>query len=183
MISINQAKKFCKNYMQIENYEKAVKDPNIKWDCHHRFELKCPLYKPLVSELIANNLYYDRPAEELIFLTPSEHHKLHATYNNRFKGKKHSEETKKLMSLHGGNAFRGKHHTEEAKQKNRLAHLGKKHDKAFCEKNRIRYLGRKGYTNGISDKFVYECPAGFWLGRSHLGKSWKVVDGKRVYEK
>ena len=87
------------------------------------------------------------------------------------------------MSLHGGNAFRGKHHTEEAKQKNRLAHLGKKHDEAFCEKNRIRNLGRKWYTDGTTDKFAHECPVGFWLGRSHLGKSWKLVDGVRKYSK
>lgn len=183
MISINQAKRFCKEYTQIENYEKAIKDPNTKWDCHHRYELKCPLYKPLVDELKAHNLYYDRPAEELIFLTPSEHHKLHATFNNRFLGKKHSEETKKIMSLHGGNAFRGKHHTQEAIEKNRLAHLGKKHNEEFCEKNRLRNIGRKWYTNGTIDKFCFECPVDFYEGRSHLGKSWRIVNGVRVYSK
>ena len=34
MISVNQAKKFCKDYTQIENYEVAKNDPNTKWECH-----------------------------------------------------------------------------------------------------------------------------------------------------
>ena len=37
MISESQAKKYCKDYVKIENYEKAIKD-SFKWECHHRLE-------------------------------------------------------------------------------------------------------------------------------------------------
>lgn len=168
MISVNQAKKYCKNYTQIKNYEKAVNDPNTKWDCHHIFELKCPVIKALVPDLIAYGLYYDRPAEELIFLTPQEHHKLHADINNRFSGKKHSEETRKLMSLHNAKPFQGRHHTPESIEKNRLAHLGKKHSKEFGEKVTERNVGRKWFTDGINNKFCFECPKGYRPGRSEF---------------
>ena len=170
MISVSQVKKYCSDYKQIENYEKAKNDPFIKWECHHRFELKCPLIKPLVKDLIASNLYYNRPAEELIFLTPSEHHNLHAVYNNRFRGKRHSEKTKLIMSLHGGNAFRGKHHTEEAKEKNRLAHLGKKMTPEKKQEWLKIMAGRRWFTDGINDKFSVNCLEGFRPGRAKMNR-------------
>lgn len=166
MVSVRQAKKVCKDYSQIENYEKAVADKTQTWHCHHRLELKCPVYKPKAKELIEYGLYYDRPPEELIFLNPQEHICLHQTTNNSFGGKKHSEESRKIMSLHGGNAFRGKHHTQESIEKNKLAHLGKKHDKSFGEEITKRNTGRKWFTNGTNNRFCFECPEGYREGRS-----------------
>lgn len=61
MISVSQARKYCKDYTKIKNYELAVKDKKVKWDCHHIYELKCPVMKVLVPNLIAYGLYYDRP--------------------------------------------------------------------------------------------------------------------------
>ena len=183
MICISEAKRMCTDYTKIKNYEKAIADKTQTWNIHHIYELKCPVRKYTMPELKAMGMYYNRPPEELVFMTASEHHKLHQTVNNSFKGKKHTEETRKIMSLHGGNAFRGRQHTEEAKEKNRLAHLGKKHNKEFGEKVTARNTGRKWYTDGTTDRFLHECPVGFWEGRSHLGKSWKLVDGVRVYEK
>lgn len=173
----------CTDYTKIKNYEKAIADDSQTWCIHHIYELKCPVRKYSMPELKAMGMYYNRPPEELVFMTISEHHKLHQIVNNSFKGKRHSEETKKNMSLHGGNAFRGKHHTDEAKEKNRLAHLGKKHTKEFGENIKARNVGRKWYTNGTVDKFAHECPIGFWLGRSHLGKRWVVENGIRKYIK
>lgn len=183
MICISEAKRMCTDYTKIKNYEKAISDTTQTWQVHHIFELKCPVRKYTMPELKAMGMYYNRPPEELVFLTCSEHHRLHATVDNRFKGKKHSEETKKLMSLHSAKNFLGKHHTEESKQKNRLAHLGKKHEREFGEKVTARNVGRKWYTNGTIDRFLHECPEGYWQGRSHLGKSWKVVNGVRQYTK
>lgn len=46
---------------------------------------------------------------------------------NPFWGKRHTDETKRIIGLKskGRNTFKGKHHTDEAKMKNRIAHLGK----------------------------------------------------------
>ena len=52
MISINQVQKYCKDFTHIKNYDKAIKDKNVKWDCHHIYELKCPVIKVLVPDLI-----------------------------------------------------------------------------------------------------------------------------------
>lgn len=35
MICIETAKKYCKNYQKIENYEKAMDDKTQIWICHH----------------------------------------------------------------------------------------------------------------------------------------------------
>lgn len=69
---------YCKKYWEIENYELAEADNFKGWVCHHRYEIdskgEC---KYTADELIALNLYYDRPPFELIFLTTKEHSKIH----------------------------------------------------------------------------------------------------------
>ena len=67
----------CEDISLIENYEKAVNDKTQTWCCHHKLEIEL-LKKP--SELKEMGLYFDRPASELIFLTRSEHIKLHSLY-------------------------------------------------------------------------------------------------------
>lgn len=67
---------------QIENYEAAKKDNFNGWHIHHRLEThNSDGEKRLVNlsraELIALEVYYNRPANELIFLTASEHQKIH----------------------------------------------------------------------------------------------------------
>ena len=67
---------------QIENYQFAKKDNFDGWHIHHRLEThNSDGEKRLVNlsreELIALDMYYNRPANELIFLTASEHMKLH----------------------------------------------------------------------------------------------------------
>lgn len=77
---------FCKpdEYELIENYE-LVKADNFKdWDCHHRLELHPDLSVRFTRDsLIKLELYYNRPAFELIFLTKSEHSKLHQKHNRK----------------------------------------------------------------------------------------------------
>ena len=71
-------KNLCKEPEKIENYEKAVADTELTWHCHHRLEIddngNTVMYK---ADLVEKNLYYERPPEELIFLTPTEHMRLH----------------------------------------------------------------------------------------------------------
>ena len=141
---------YCKNYQSIENYENAKKDNFKGWHCHHRLEThnsdgERRLVDITREELLALGMYYDRPSEELIFLTIYEHSRLHmkgkhlseetrkkissASKGNKYAlGYKHSEEAKKRISdaMRGeNNPFYGKHHSEEAKKKNSEAHKGK----------------------------------------------------------
>ena len=89
MINRKQAKLFCKEDISlIENYEQAKKDLIQTWHLHHRKEEEGYSRK----ELIDLGMYYDRPANELIFLTKSQHMSLHR------KGKKWSEQIKRKMS-------------------------------------------------------------------------------------
>lgn len=123
------------------------------WHCHHRRET---IYSK--SDLIEIGEYYNRPAIELIFLTPKEHKRLHNTlffkgkpsWNN---GKKLSEETKRKMSeSHKGNTY----------------NLGKKRSKEIRSKlsairSKVNY-NKHWFNNGIKNVFVKECPDGFVKG-------------------
>ena len=82
MISIYNATEFCcEDISLIENYDKAIADTAHKWVCHHRDEVRVlpsgMIARRTMSELIENGRYYKCPANELIFLTVSEHNTLH----------------------------------------------------------------------------------------------------------
>lgn len=67
---------------QVENYQFAKKDNFDGWCIHHRLEThNSDGEKRLVNltraELKALDMYYNRPANELVFFTASEHMKLH----------------------------------------------------------------------------------------------------------
>lgn len=90
MINVNCAKSFCKeDISKIENYDKAVNDNLQTWHCHHRTEIWWNCSK---QELLDNDCYYNRKACELIFLTPTEHLRLHNM------GKSLSAETRRKIS-------------------------------------------------------------------------------------
>ena len=141
--------KYCKDYQNIENYEKAKKDDFVGWHCHHRLEThnsdgERRLVDISQKELMALNMYYNRPASELIFLTTREH--------NAFKKGKYTGENHPRY---------GKHHTFEARQK-------------ISEANRINRTGRHWYNNGKENKFCYECPDGFVPGRLLIYKETNI---------
>ena len=86
----------------IENYDKAINDNAQTWECHHRLENELNVCR---QYLIDHDLYFNRPAVELILLTKKEHASLHGTFSRQFKyytakprKRKRSEETKKQMS-------------------------------------------------------------------------------------
>ena len=89
---------YCISYKDIENYDKAIADTENMWECHHRLETKCPIYKPSSDELKDWNLYYHRPASELIFMLESEHRSMHAKLGKPNEGRKWSEAYKQEMS-------------------------------------------------------------------------------------
>lgn len=112
--------KYCRDIENIENYDKALADNFKGWDCHHRLETHNSDGERRVvdishKELIALGMYYNRPANELIFLMTKEHQSLHK------KGKDRSEETKRKISK----AHKGKKLSEEHKRKISKAEEGK----------------------------------------------------------
>ena len=113
MINENQARKYCYEPELIENYEQAMNDKTRTWDCHHRVEI-LPCGTNSVQELKRFDLYWNRPASELIFIPHGEHRSLHN------KGKKNSCETRRKISeaMKGEkHPMFGKHHSDESKMK------------------------------------------------------------------
>ena len=79
MTNINNAKKYCSEDISlIENYNQAISDQTRMWEIHHRRECDDE-GKNLFThkQLKEMNLYYNRPASELIFVTRSMHWKIH----------------------------------------------------------------------------------------------------------
>lgn len=124
MINEMNANAFCKeDISKIENYDKAINDTTQTWDCHHKEEIRIlpsgmTVYRSR-EELIENGRYYHCPANELIFLTKSEHQRLHKKdkknpfYAIPFYGKHHSDESKRKIS----EARKGMKFTEEHRRK------------------------------------------------------------------
>ena len=182
MIDKKRAIKYCKNDISlIENYDQAIADMTQTWDCHHRRET---IYSR--SGLIEIGEYYNRPACELIFLTHSEHLRLHhlgkhPSEESRkkmseskkgkpswIKGKHHSEDTRKKMS----EATKGKHHSEETRKKisdalNGENHpmFGKHHTAEARKKMSEVHKGKYWYNNGVICVRAKTCPEGFVPGR------------------
>ena len=154
--------KFCKDYENIENYDKAKADNFKGWNCHHRKGVDIPK-----EELIALGMYWHRPADELIFLKISEHSRLHMKgENNPNYGKQLSEKTRTKMSEAWSY---DKHFTEETKNKISEALKGRcfseEHRKKLSEAAKEKHKGMHWYNNGKENKFCYECPDGFVPGR------------------
>ena len=136
MINENNAKLFCcEDISKIYGYAEAVADKTQVWDCHHCLGL---VYS--IKELQKQGLYYNQPAEYLMFVTHKDHLMLHGKFmrdelrekfsnnskgeKNSFYGKKHSEKSRKQMS----DAKKGKtpwnkgvKQTEQQKENNRKA--------------------------------------------------------------
>lgn len=83
------------------------------------------------------------------------------------KGKHISEEHKKKLSK----THKGKPKSDEHRKKLSEARKGKKaqfteeHKKKLSEAKKGRNIGKHWYNNDITEKFCYECPPGYGLGR------------------
>ena len=189
-------KYYCDEIENVENYDKALADGFKGWECHHRLETHFSDGTPrpknaqlTYKELIALGTYWNRPANELIFLTTKEHRSLHK------KGKQLSEETKiKLSEAHKGKklepfseehrrkigeAHKGKstwtkekHHSEETRKKISEAHKGKPtwnkgkhHSEETLKKISEAGKGKHWYNDGTKSIMSKTCPEGFVPGR------------------
>ena len=172
MISENQVKKYCREDISlIENYDKAIADNTQTWDCHHRKESQYS-----AGELVDIGEYYNRPACELIFLSPANHRRLHNLGKQSVMfGKHHSAETCKKIS----EANKGKHRSAEARKKMSESKKGENHPmfgkhhseesrKKIAEANKGKPNCTKGtnwYNNGVKNIRAKTCPEGFVPGR------------------
>ena len=79
MINELYAKRYCSDDISlIENYQTAISDQTKTWDVHHRKESDSEGRTLFTKkQLIEMNLYFNRPAQELIFVTRAMHLKLH----------------------------------------------------------------------------------------------------------
>ena len=131
-------KRFCKDFIHIENYDKAINDNTQSWVCHHKLEThnsdgeKRSVFI-LPQELEALGMYYDRPANEFIFLTRQQHIELHSEDKSYMQ----TEEYKRKVS--------------EAKKKAHVVTPGS--------------TGMHWYNNGTENICAFECPEGFVEGR------------------
>lgn len=206
MISESKAKRFCKDDLsKIENYDKAISDTTQTWDLHHRLELTIDgEFAMTVAQLKMHDMYYNRPYYELIFLTPSEHRRMHMKCkigeNHPRYGKHISEEhrrkicesnrrrtvtdetIKKMSASHKGRTV-----TDETRRKLSESLKGR----TLSEETRRKMSeARKG--NHLSEetrKKISEANKGLPRSEEHRrklsearkGKTWKVINGKRVW--
>lgn len=170
---------YCRDDIsKIENYDKAMSDDSQTWHCHHRLETHRYTDRTrtnwerreedITAEILkAFDVYFDRPAEELIFLSPDEHIKLH------HKGKKLSEETVRKVS----EALKGKKISEETRRKMSEAHKGKPGSNKGKPKSEET---RRKISDTLKGRHLSE-ETKHKLSKAIKGKHWKLVDGKRVY--
>lgn len=174
---------YCKDIENVENFEKAKADNFKGWHCHHRLETHTSdgerrLVDISQKELKALGMYYNRPADEMIFLTSSEHNAFkkgkYTGENNPMYGKHHSAESKNKNSY----SHKGKHFSEETKNKISEAKKGEKHPmygKHHTEETRKKLSeaakgntatkGMHWFNNGKINIRVKECPPGFFPGQ------------------
>lgn len=140
----------CEDQENIENYEKAKADNFKGWCIHHRLEThnfdgERRSVDIKHKELKALDMYYNRPANELIFMTKAEHEILHK------KGKPAWNKGKKM--------------SKEYCRKNSEGHRGRKQSEETKRKRSEALKGKYWYTNGKIEIKAKECPEGFTPGR------------------
>lgn len=155
----SRVKRFCcEDIALIENYEKAMNDTETSYHCHHRLEThnldgtkKDKKERLALSQLVEMGLYYDRPASELIFLTPSEHSIVHGSFVEGMHWTLSEETRKKISEASIGNK-KGLGNKSRTGQKQSADEIEKRMskirgiknpNKATC-KGRSWYLSKEG---------------------------------------
>ena len=193
MINESNVCKYCRDDIsKIENYDKAIADTSQTWVIHHRLELTLDGEFALTPEqLKMHDMYYSRPYYELIFLTRTDHIKLHnssrtlttdikSKISKSLTGKSLSEEHRRKIaeSLKGdNNPFYGKHHSVDTRRKwseiRKGRTLSEEHRRKIAESLKGRISPMKGRTISAETRNK--------LSESHKGKvPWNK--GKKLSE-
>lgn len=153
---------YCREDLSlIENYDKAISDNTQSWRCHHRLEIQDEgrtIYT--AKQLQEMGLYYNRPANELIFLTLNEHNYLHAKYKSKEKRDKFTSSMRGKSPtlehrLHLSQALKGRKQTEEQRKINSECHKGIKcseQTKKKISENSKKYWANKDNRKMMSEK-------------------------------
>lgn len=175
MIGKNCSYFCCDDLSLIENYDKAINDETQIWDCHHKLEIELNLSR---DELKEKDLYYNRPASELIFLTHEEHQRIHKTYQNPmtgktgeqnpFYGKSHTKETKRILSIKAKEQWSDPNFVKLIKEQRKTQHY--EHTDKAKQLISENSKNRQWMNNGIVRVFVkpedfeYYKSKGFYFG-------------------
>ena len=159
MVNERSAHEYCRDDIsKIENYDKAIADTTQTWHLHHRLELTLDGEFALTSEqLKMHDMYYHRPYYELIFLTKSEHMRLHMKdkclhedtkqrISDKLKGIKRGpmseEHRRKLSESNKGKVpwSKGKHLSEDTRKKLSEAakNMSEEHRRKLSEAAKLR---------------------------------------------
>ena len=176
MINEFYAKSYCcEDLSLIENYELAINDTTQTWECHHRGEV-LPGERFSANDLKKFGLYYNRPAAELIFLTPFAHRQLH------FKGVQKSDATKKAVSK----AHKGIPLSEAHKKALSEALKGVPNGPMSEDRKKAISEALKGVQKSeASKKAMSEAHKGVPLSESHkkaISDALKGVNAKKVLQ-
>lgn len=155
MINEKQARKYCReDISKIDGYAEALADTTQTWICHHvngeSFTGFC------TADLKKLNMYLNRPASELKFVTRNEHRRIHNKSNgNPMRGK----HPKDVFASDVYEEWKRKHRGAFTKlNKSRIGILLKKSTKQKISRNSS---GRVWFTNGVVNKFTRVCHTGF----------------------
>ena len=184
----------CEDIRLIENYDKAINDNDVTWHCHHRLEIQndCVV---TVKELKERNLYFNRPASELIFLSPSEHHKLHSNnFTDDMIKSMSKPKRNKIKSLKKDREFKcpycGKTFIIQMSDKVFEKHWGGKKLEKCCSQKCAQKLVQSKRDNSIYQTEEHRLKLKeSWLKRkekglssSNTGKTWKWSKGGHTEE-
>ena len=167
----------CRTPELIEGYSDAISDDSQTYICHHRLETHTSdgerrQVELTMDELIALDMYYNRPPEELIFMTRAEHRALHE--NGKFK--KGHKVNKQLVSE------RTKEAMKDIDMKVVINNWKKENPQKYedmLKKMSEAHKGKSSLHSKEWNKKISESKKGRPSGNK--GMHWKLVDGKRVY--
>lgn len=191
MINEKYAKKYCcEDVSKIYGYSEAVADKENMWDIHHCLGLVWSK-----EQLIEMGLYYNQPAERLMFITRSEHKQLHFTL-----GINNCEIREKLSVSHKGikpwntkesgvydkksiekmaEVNRGKQKSEETRKKISKSLKGKPKSEEHIKNMSESLKGRTVWNKGLKGAIKLTEETRKKMSESHKGTTKK---GKTVFQ-
>ena len=168
-------KKYCSEPLElVENYRAAEKDDFKGWCLHHKREIENDGSTKTRQELIDKGMYWNRPADELVFMTNEAHHKLHGKHPVKSTAIKISQTRLQRIANGEIKVDTSCLHTPEVRAKISIANkkrladknnhpmYGKHQSEESRKKNSLSQRGRHWWNDGVSCKHAKECPGPEW---------------------